>query len=208
MGGVSRIVVFGKALNAAGCVLVGGHTTEGDALALGFSVTGSAKEGALMTKGGLSPGQLLILTKPIGTGVLMEESILKGRGSSSNAQAAEILMSHGCKGCTDVTGFGLVGHLVEMARPSKVHIELDLDEVPLLEGAAELVVERDAISSLHASNARAASAISNFVELKNDPRWPLLVDPQTGGGLLAGVDPSQAEACIKEQIKLDRRLQQ
>jgi selenium donor protein len=141
-------------LNEAGCALVGGHTGEGSELALGFAVNGLIDErlAGMTTKGGLRPGDALILTKPVGTGTLFAAHARPRRASSargrwidaaldamqvSNRDAARRLREHGAAACTDLTGFGLLGHLVEMTRPSGVDAELDLNALPLLDGAAE-----------------------------------------------------------------------
>lgn len=120
-----------QVLNSCNCSLVGGHTTEGPELSLGFSVTGEVSENEAMTKGGLVTGQSLILTKALGTGTLLAAAMrgkAKGRWvmgaleqmCQPSGEAARLLREHGAKGATDVTGFGLVGHLVEMTRPSQV----------------------------------------------------------------------------------------
>jgi selenide,water dikinase len=128
-------------LNEAGCALVGGHTGEGSELALGFAINGLIDEqpGRRLTKGGMRPGDVLILTKPIGTGTLFaaHKPRLKARGrwidaalesmQVSNRAALPCLIAHGATACTDLTGFGLLGHLVEMTKPSGVDAELDLE---------------------------------------------------------------------------------
>jgi len=199
-----------KVLNEANCSLVGGHTTEGTELALGFSVTGEVGESEAMAKGGLTPGQALVLTKALGTGTLMAGAMrgkAKGRWvmgalqqmSAPSGKAAEILRKAGARGATDVTGFGLLGHLVEMTRPSKVHAQLEWGALPLLPGAAECL-GAGVLSSLHLANAKASSSVSNFEQLKGaQPQlWPILVDPQTGGGLLAGVPGDKADTVVQE----------
>jgi len=199
-----------EVLNESGCALVGGHTCEGPELALGFSVTGEVAEAGVMSKGGLRSGQALVLTKPLGTGTLLAAAMqgkAKGRwvmGALSemakpSGKAADILASYGCTGCTDVTGFGLLGHLVEMTKPSQVHAELFMQSVPLLSGAQDTLTA-GVTSSLHAQNARAAASVHNFDQVlqKHPQLWPILVDPQTGGGLLAGVAWEKAEACVQE----------
>jgi selenide,water dikinase len=195
-------------LNEAGCALVGGHTGEGRELALGFAVNGLIDEAlaGVMTKGGLRPGDVLILTKPIGTGTLFAaHARLQARGrwidaalasmQVSNRAAAACLTAHGARACTDLTGFGLLGHLLEMTRPAGVDAELELDALPLLEGAAETVAA-GILSSLHPANTRLRRALRNQKEALDHPNYPLLFDPQTAGGLLAGVPESAADACI------------
>ncbi|WFM71955.1 selenide, water dikinase SelD [Halomonas sp. CKK8] len=197
-----------EVLNEAGCALVGGHTGEGSELALGFAVNGLIDAGgdSALTKGGLRPGQALILTKPIGTGTLFAaharlaargrwiDAALTSMGQSSR-QAANCLREHGATACTDLTGFGLLGHLVEMTRPSGVDAELDLAALPLLEGAEETVAA-GILSSLQPANVRLRRAIRNQAAWVEHPRYPLLFDPQTAGGLLASVPAERAEACL------------
>lgn len=197
-----------EVLNEAGCALVGGHTGEGSELALGFAVNGLIDAGgaSALTKGGLHPGQVLILTKPIGTGTLFAaHARLGARGRwidaalasmcQSNRQGASCLREHGATACTDLTGFGLLGHLVEMTRPSGVDAELDLTALPLLEGAEETVAA-GILSSLQPANVRLRRAIRDQAAWVEHPRYPLLFDPQTAGGLLASVPAERAEACL------------
>ena len=160
-----------------------------------------------MRKGGLKPGDRLVLTKPIGTGTLFAADMrhkAKGRWiaaalesmTQSNRKGAECLLKHDSHACTDVTGFGLLGHLVEMVRASEVDVELHLDAVPLLEGAAEMV-RAGIVSSLQPQNVRLRRAIANLEEAGKDPRYPLIFDPQTAGGLLAAVPADKAFDCIE-----------
>ena len=195
-------------LNEAGCALVGGHTGEGRELALGFAVNGLIDETltGVMAKGGLRPGDVLILTKPIGTGTLFAaHARLAARGrwidaalasmQVSSRAAAACLIAHGARACTDLTGFGLLGHLLEMTQAAGVDAELELDALPLLDGAAETVAA-GILSSLHPANTRLRRALRNQKEALDHPNYPLLFDPQTAGGLLAGVPESAADACI------------
>lgn len=201
-------------LNEAGCALVGGHTGEGRELALGFAVNGLMDEtlAGVMTKGGLRPGDALILTKPMGTGTLLAAHArlaAKGRWIDaalasmqvSNRAAAACLMAHGARACTDLTGFGLLGHLVEMTKPSGVDAELELDALPLLEGARETAAA-GILSSLQPANVRLRRALRNQEAALNHPAYPLLFDPQTAGGLLASVPADRAEACLAELRRL------
>ncbi len=198
-----------EVLNDANCALVGGHTGEGLELALGFAVNGLVDEdiAAVMRKSGMRPGEVLILTKPIGTGTLFAaHARLAARGRwidaalvsmyQSNRLAAQCLREHGASACTDLTGFGLLGHLVEMTRPSGVDAELDLAALPLLEGAAETSAA-GILSSLQPANVRLRRALRNQAEAASHPRYPLIFDPQTAGGLLASIPPERAGACLK-----------
>jgi selenide,water dikinase len=198
-----------EVLNAAGCALVGGHSGEGQELALGFAINGLINEDmqGLMRKQGMKPGDVLVLTKAIGTGTLFAAHArfaAKGRWIDgalqsmlqSNQSGAHILRAHGVTACTDVTGFGLLGHLTEMTRPSGVDVELHMSALPLLEGAVECV-RAGMVSSLQAANVRLRRALRNADEFINDTRYPLLFDPQTSGGLLASVPAEQAANCLQ-----------
>ena len=193
-------------LRAAGCALVGGHTSEGAELALGFAINGLIARADALRKGGLMPGDALILTKPIGTGTLLAAD-MRGKAKArwvaaaiahmirSNGAAAAILRLHGAHAATDVTGFGLIGHLVEMVRASQVDVTLRSKRVPLLDGARE-TVGLGIFSSLQPQNVRLRRAIRNLEAAGRHPLYPLMFDPQTAGGLLAGVPLAQAEPCV------------
>lgn len=197
-----------EVLNEANCALVGGHTGEGQELALGFAVNGliNADGDSALRKSGLRPGQVLVLTKPIGTGTLFAahaQLAAKGRWidaaldsmCQSNRDAAVCLRQYGATACTDLTGFGLLGHLVEMTRPSGADAELELAALPLLEGAEETVAA-GILSSLQPANVRLRRAIRNQASWVDHPRYPLLFDPQTAGGLLASIPAERAADCI------------
>ncbi|MDX1755050.1 MAG: selenide, water dikinase SelD [Marinobacter sp.] len=197
-----------QVLDEAGCALVGGHTGEGQELALGFAVNGLIDPDRVLGKAGLRAGDCLILTKPLGTGTLFAAHArlaAKGRWidaalasmTASNQQAAQCLSEYGARGCTDVTGFGLLGHLVEMARPSEVDVTLNLAKLPLLEGAEETSAA-GILSSLQPANIRLRRAIRDQHRWSKHPRYPLLFDPQTSGGLLAGVPEPVAIECVAE----------
>ena len=199
-------------LEDAGAALVGGHTSEGSELSLGFAINGLIDRDQVMRKGGLTPGDKIILTKPVGTGTLFAADMrhkAKGRWITaaldsmvqSNRQGAECLVRRNAHACTDVTGFGLLGHLVEMVRASEVDVTLELGAIPFLDGAEETV--RDGIvSSLQPQNVRLRRAIANLEEAGKDPRYPLIFDPQTSGGLLASVPPDSVDDCVEALKKL------
>lgn len=204
-----RQVLRGAAevLAEEGAVLVGGHTGEGEALAAGFAVTGTADPDAVTGKAGLRPGDVLVLGKPLGTGVLLAAE-MRGRARSSwieaavdsmlrsNRDAGRILRAHGAEGVTDVTGFGFAGHLLEMLRASGCDARVDPRRLPLLPGAAEIAGE-GIRSTLHPGNVEVAAEIEWEEGSENVARFALY-DPQTSGGLLAGVPAGRADACLKE----------
>jgi selenide,water dikinase len=198
-------------LDAAGARLVGGHSAEAGELALGFAVTGTVLPQRVLRKEGLRPGDRLILTKPLGTGVLLAAEM---RGAAKArwiaealatmlqpaADAASCLVAHGATACTDVTGFGLVGHLLEMLQASRVDAVLAIDEIPALEGAREMLGAGIA-STLHPSNlAHGRAAIAAGPDAP--PAEPLLFDPQTAGGLLAGVPAERTDSCLEALHRL------
>lgn len=197
-----------ETLRDADCALVGGHTSEGAELSLGFAVNGLIAREKLLRKGGLVLGDVLIVTKPIGTGTLLAAD-MRGRArgrwvsaaiqhmAQSNRMAAEILARHGAHAATDVTGFGLLGHLVEMVRASNVDATLRLQAIPMLDGVAETLA-LGIFSSLQPQNVRLRRAIKNLDEAAANPLYPALFDPQTAGGLLASVPASRADVCIAE----------
>jgi selenide, water dikinase len=187
-------------LAADGCALVGGHSAEAAEPALGFAVTGLAGPAKLLRKSGLRPGDALVLTKPLGTGIVLaghmrglaraawlQAAIASMR--ASNATASRILREHGAVACTDVTGFGLAGHLLEMLRASHAGAVLWPEHVPALPGALEL----------GGAGVESTLAPENRRLLHNagpGARTALLLDPQTSGGLLAGIAPERAEVCV------------
>jgi len=192
-----------ETLGEAGAVLAGGHTGEGAEMAFGLTVNGYADPDKIIRKGGLKPGDALILTKTIGTGVLFAADMrAEARGDWIEAALAsmqqslrpcvEIVRSHGVTAGTDVTGFGLAGHLLEMLDASNAAANLDLDAIPILPGALEL--SRSGVeSTLRPGNeASAATQIADSAHPVRD----LLFDPQTAGGLLFGVPADRAEACV------------
>ena len=193
-------------VDPTGAVLAGGHSSEGAELAFGLTVNGLVDREQVWRKNGLREGDVLILTKGLGTGTLFAAEMrrkAKGRWIDqaiasmllSNQDAAECLREFDVSACTDVTGFGLLGHLVEMTRASQVDADITLNDVPLLEGASETVAA-GILSSLQPQNVRLRRAIRNPQQAAQHASYPLLFDPQTAGGLLAGVAARHAEACI------------
>jgi len=188
-----------RALEGDGCALVGGHSGEGAELAVGFAVNGLVAPRQAWRKSGARAGDALILTKPLGTGVILAgymRGLTKARWLQaatdsmrrSNAEAGRILRAHGVTACTDVTGFGLLGHLQEMLRASGVGATIRPEQVPLLPGALDLA--RQGVESTLARENRVA-----LPEGAHGPLGDLLIDPQTSGGLLAAVAPSRAVSC-------------
>jgi selenide,water dikinase len=193
----------GEVIREAGAEIVGGHTSIGAELTIGFTLTGLADR--VITKGGAQLGDALILTKPIGTGVVLAAEMAAARvpglllGESvaacfasmqrSLAGASAILAPH-AHAMTDVTGFGLAGHLLEIMQAAGLSARLDLAAVPLLPGVEAIA------AAGHASSLAAANRAMSFgsLDVTQSPRADLLFDPQTAGGLLAAVPMAQAKA--------------
>ena len=197
-----------KVLGNSGTQLVGGHTTEGVELAFGLSCQGFIQPDNLWQKSGLLPGQALILTKPIGTGVLFAADMrlqAKGRWLDSaiaamlfsNQKAVDIFQQYGATACTDISGFGLLGHLSEMVKASNVSVQLNLEAIPVLEGAI-VTVEKGIVSSLQPQNLNFANIIENLAEISPSSRYSLLFDPQTSGGLLVSIPISNVQPCLEK----------
>jgi len=192
-----------RVLDEAGAALIGGHSGEGPEAALGFSVNGLVAPAQALRKSGLVAGDRLVLTKPLGTGVIFAAAMrgaARGRWIASalasmrrgSGEAAELLRASGAHACTDVTGFGLAGHLAEMIRAgAPVSVELSLDSLPVLDGAVELFA-RGFASSLQPENLRARHLVDGMETFAAHPHVPLLFDPQTAGGLLAALPAGAA----------------
>ena len=196
-------------LNIAGTALVGGHTMEGAELTLGLSLSGIIDPDQILRKAGMLAGDRLVLTKPIGTGTLFAAHMqlhAKGRWIDgairsmlqSSRDASVCLRRHGATACTDVTGFGLLGHLVEMVKASAVDVQLKLSAIPLLDGTRETIAA-GFLSSLQPQNFRLRRAVANVEEVAaGEGRYLALFDPQTAGGLLASVPADRAALCVAE----------
>ena len=203
----------GAVFAAAGANVVGGHSAVGDTLTVGFAVTGLLAA-APRLKGGAQPGDAIVLTKPLGTGVVLAAEMAMARPDPDRtgglmmgeiwaaciasmerplAQAAQILRGQ-ARAMTDVTGFGLAGHLWEMLAPEGLGAGLSQSVLPVLPGAEGLAAAGVA-SSLASSN---RAAVGGSVEGPAGPRLDLLFDPQTCGGLLATVPADRVEAVMAE----------
>lgn len=193
-------------LAGAGASLVGGHTSEGRETAMGLTVTGSAIPGRIFRKTGLRAGDMLVLTKPIGTGVLfaadMRLKLDANRLSQaiesmlvSSGPAAEIFARQGVTTATDVSGFGLLGHLREMLGATDVGIELWPAAIPLLDGATQLV-QAGHESTMVAVNLHYLSLIGEGRAAFEEALLRLLLDPQTSGPLIASVASEQVASTL------------
>lgn len=194
-------------LNEAGAFMIGGHSVEDPEIKYGVSVTGVVHPERFVTNRGAKKGDILILTKPIGTGIL--STALKGKLLDKetaklltqtmallNRTASEVMMEVGVNACTDITGFGLLGHALEMARASKVTIRIWKDKVPLL----PRVYEFASMGIVPAGGRRNVNYCSKLVDTGNtDPvTLDILSDPQTSGGLLISLPSEKAQSLISK----------
>lgn len=195
-----------RTLNEAGARLVGGHSIDDDTLKLGFSVTGVAHPDDLWSNDGARPGDVLILTKAVGTGTLT--GALKndevaaadlGEAMASMKQVNRLTLEPDLRtaihAATDVTGFGLAGHALHLAQGSSVTLRIEVAAVPLLAGA-RATLERGILTKAHGSNARYVEAHVAGRAALSDIDWLGLVDPQTSGGLLLAVAPERADELL------------
>ncbi len=186
-----------QVMDATGAKIIGGHTSLGAELTIGFTITGLVEKP--ITQDGARPGDMLILTKPLGSGTIMAAEMQgKARGADVIAclalmtvaqDAASRILGH-ATAMTDITGFGLAGHLRGICDASGVGAKLDVGSIPLMDGAAELSAQ-GIRSSLFADNQDGAGMVAG-------PGHDLLFDPQTTGGLLAAVPADAAEKTLRE----------
>ena len=200
---ISREILRGGAEKAfeAGVVVAGGHTIQDKEPKFGLVALGMARSGSLMTKAAVEPGDRLVLTKPIGFGVLTtalkqektspeEIAEVVGWMSSLNRSAARLAIELGLKAATDITGFGLIGHAVEMAQASGVKFEIQFDQVPILESAQNYARERVFAGGAFDNQSYFGKDVTFTRELEEYQQL-LLFDPQTSGGLLLAVPPEK-----------------
>jgi len=188
--------------------LVGGHTGEGSELAIAIAVQGEVEPERVLRKQLTTAGNRLILTKPIGTGVILAANMLgQANGKlvdealagmlESNRIAMETIRAFDVSGCTDITGFGLLGHAFEMLGKNSdqgLGVFIDYQAIPLFDGVCRLFQQGYAASLAGKNEASLRGVLSNDV---NRQKFPALFDPQTSGGLLFSVQPEQTENCIK-----------
>ncbi len=190
-----------------GATLAGGHTIEGEQLMIGYTIFAEPLSDQFSAMSNLKPGDALLLTKPLGTGVLLAahmqgdcraESMnaLRATMLASNEQPARVAIETGVRAMTDVTGFGLAGHLLEMLRASNVAAEVDPDTIPLLPGVTELLAE-GVESTLAPANRDVQCDILCSTEFQRTSQFATLFDPQTSGGLLIGVPSEQSQLLIR-----------
>jgi len=198
-------------IHEADCALLGGHSVKDDDVKFGYAVTGTIHPDRIKTNAGARAGDALVFTKRIGTGVI-STALKKGIAQEAdvdaavrsmltlNRRACEMMLAFDVHGCTDVTGFGLIGHAREMALASKVTIEIDPKAVQFLPGALEYAKAGAIPGGLHNNREFAASCVEGTSEFDD-----LLYDPQTSGGLLIALaerDAAQLETKLPDAYRI------
>ncbi|MCX7643593.1 MAG: selenide, water dikinase SelD, partial [Armatimonadetes bacterium] len=194
-------------LAEAGVAVIGGHTVDNPALIYGLTVTGVVHPQKVVTNSGAKPGDLLVLTKPIGIGAI-NHGIKQDKTppdlvstaievmTTLNKAAAEAMLEVGVNACTDVTGFGLLGHLHEVIAASGVGAKVFASKVPLLDGVLDLI-EQKVFPGGARSNKRFADSFTHWHNDVPEPMRIALCDPQTSGGLLISVPREKVDALME-----------
>lgn len=194
-------------LQEAGCALLGGHSVNDEEIKFGFAVTGLIDPARIVARDTPQPGDRLVLTKPLGTGMIAfaaqigraSPQCLRATGEAMaalNRDAAELMIELGAHACTDITGFGLAGHLAEMARRGRVRIRLDLESLPVYAAAVECLEQEIVPGAVESNQQYAMGWIDLAPEVEE--RWtPILYDPQTSGGLLIALPEARAEEFVQ-----------
>jgi selenide,water dikinase len=192
----------------AGACLAGGHSTDSEEPVYGLAVTGVVAPQRILTNCGVRPGDVLILTKPLGTGVLfnacrsgrlprVELDPVLPQVASLNGPAVEIAMKYGIHACTDITGFALAGHGLEMGGGRGVVIEFEYAALPIYPNAVEMYAKGETTGSNGANRRLVAGKLALAANL-SEAQEELLFDPQTSGGLLLAADEDQADSLVRD----------
>ncbi len=208
--GVLREILRGgnDKVTEAGACLVGGHSVDDNEPKYGLCVNGIVHPEKILTNSGARPGDALVLTKPLGSGVLfnavrsrkfsfkeLEQSTLP-TVASLNGPAMEIALSYDLHAATDITGFGLLGHALEMAAGSKMRMYFDYQSLPFYNGAYDMYKKGETTGSNKANRALVERHALSIVRKLSPPQEELLFDPQTSGGLLLSLPAMQAEEML------------
>ena len=196
-----------ETLATAGCALLGGHTVRDPEIKYGYAVTGLVDPRRMLSNAGGREGQILVLTKPLGTGVIATalkdgcapRHVVEQATRSMlalNREASEAALRHGAAAGTDVTGFGLLGHAEALARESGVTLEIEARAVPLLPGAIGFALTHQA-GGLKANRLAFGLLVDERGDI-DESRRALLYDPQTSGGLLLLVPEPHADALLED----------
>lgn len=197
-----------QAMNNENVVVLGGHSVDDQEIKFGYAVTGVIHPEKVVKNSGAKPGDVLILTKPIGTGVIstgikFQKASEKSAAAAmkamtkSCAQASNVMQMLGANGCTDITGFGLLGHAFEMAKASNVTFQIDSEKVPLLPDVIELINQK-MLTRGDKNNRAYVKETVTFTENVSPQMQSALFDPQTAGGLLISLEEEKARLFLEE----------
>ncbi len=196
-----------KAMNAENVVVIGGHSVDDAEIKVGYAVTGTIHPDKIIKNAGAKAGDVLILTKPIGTGAI-NTAIKQGKAdaetkaaaikvmTTSASQASKAMQVVGVNACTDITGFGLLGHAFEMARASDVCLEIESGRVPILPNVLKLI-SQGMLTRGDKNNRSYVGETVKFAESVNGVMQSSLFDPQTAGGLLISLEKDKAENFLR-----------
>lgn len=206
---LGEILIGGqKALNEENVVIIGGHSVDDQEIKFGYAVTGIIHPDKIIKNSGAKVGDVLILTKPIGTGVIntavkfgkaskeIEDAAIKTMTISAR-EASKVMQEVGANGCTDVTGFGLLGHAFEMAKGSEITLRIESSKVPLLPNVLELIKQKMLTRGDKNNRSYVGEAIK-FAEDVSPEMQSALFDPQTAGGLLISLEPEKADEFLSK----------
>ena len=199
-------------ITEAGAVLAGGHSVEDDEPKFGLSVVGLVHPDKFWTNGGAQPGDGLVLTKPLGSGVLFNANLKRWVTESAmqrciealiclNKDAADIMKKYDIHAVTDVTGFGLGGHGLEMAKASNVKLRLKMAELPLFDEAIAMY-DKGMSTGVNSHNEKLIGASVEYEKEFSASQQQMILDPQTSGGLLAALPADQAAELVKELAQI------
>jgi selenide,water dikinase len=206
---LGKILLGGqKMMNTENVVVIGGHSVDDQEIKFGYAVTGIIDPEKIVKNSGAQAGDVLVLTKPIGTGAISTaikrgvakpesvEAAMKAMTTSA-AQASKVMQHVGANGCTDITGFGLLGHAFEMAKGSQVTLELDSNLVPLLPNVLDLI-EQKMLTRGDRNNRLYVGETVRMNKSVSGEMQSALFDPQTAGGLLISLPESKADELLKQ----------
>jgi len=204
-----------EAVGESGAALLGGHTVEDEELKFGLAVVGLGDPQRILANANASPGERLVLTKPLGTGVLINAFKLGKIGEEElepalvemerlNARASELALEHGARAATDITGFALAGHALNIARGSGVGMRVEFDRLPVHDGFYRMV-EKGVSTQSTAANQRNTDGLYLERVALSPAQRQLLFDPQTSGGLLICVPEERADSLLEALLESGHR---
>jgi len=199
-------------LQEANCSLIGGHSIDNEEIMCGYAITGLIDAKNVVKRNNAQAGDALVLTKPLGTGMIafavqinkIDENLLKEVGQSMaalNKDAGELMTKYDANACTDITGFGLIGHLVEMVNGSGVSAEIDMSLLPVF-SAVKTCLENDILPGAIERNQEYSMAWVKVLDSSGEKNLPILYDPQTSGGLLISLPEKKVKSFVKEMHSL------